>query len=128
MLIIQKSYTNKLTPTASTVIREYLMKESAISGAVAEINGRYPDIGFAVNKRSKELVYIIQGTGKIHTKYEVKEFTQGDVVFIDRGELFAWEAKPCTDSPKGKSGTGGTFTMFMVTTPTFDPKQHIITT
>lgn len=111
MLIIKKSLTNNLTPTPSTTIREYPMDEQAISGAVSKINGRYPKNGFAVNEISKELVYIIEGKGKIITKDGEREFDQGDVIFIDRGELFAWE---------------GNFTMFMTTTPKFDPIQHNI--
>ena len=111
MHIIKKSLTNNLTPMPSTTIREYLMEEESISGAVSEINGRYPEKGFAVNELSKELVYITKGKGKIITKDKEKEFDQGDVIFIDRGEPFAWK---------------GTFTMFMTTTPKFDPRQHKI--
>ena len=111
MRIIKKSLINNLTQTPSTVIQEYLMEEDAISGATAEIKGRYPEKGFAVNKISKELVYIIKGRGEIITKEKESEFGQGDVIFIDRDELFAWE---------------GNFTMFMATTPKFDPTQHVI--
>lgn len=111
MHIVPKSHTTTVT-THSTVITEYIMDEQLLSGAVADINGRYPEKGFAVNEVSKELVYIINGKGKIFTKGGVSEFDVGDVVFIDRGEQFTWE---------------GNFTMFMVTTPKFDAKQHIIT-
>ncbi len=110
MHIVRKSNIHTIN-TPSTVISEYLMDEPDISGAVAEVNGRYPEQGLASNEISKELVYIINGRGKIITRDEEKEFNQGDVVFIDRGELFAWE---------------GNFTMFMTTTPTFDSKQHKI--
>lgn len=111
MLIIKKSLTNNLTPTSSTTIHEYVMDEQIVSGAVAKINGRYPKTGFAINEVSKELAYIIKGNGKIISKDGEKEFDQGDVIFIDREELFAWE---------------GNFTMFMTTTPKFNPKQHKI--
>ncbi len=111
MLIIKKSLTNNLSPISSTTIHEYLMEEQIISGAVAEIIGRYPEKGYAVNEVSRELVYIIEGKGIIITKDQKKEFDQGDVIFIDRGESFAWEGK---------------FTMLMATTPKFYAKQHIL--
>ena len=87
------------------------MDEIAISGAVAWINGRYPVKGYAVNEVSSELVYILSGKGKIVTKDNEEIFHEGDVIFIDTQELFAWE---------------GDFTMFMTTAPKFDPKQHKI--
>ncbi len=94
-----------------TRITEYPMSEKNISGAVAEIHGRYPETGFALNKKSKELVYIMEGNGKIITEKETAEFSKGDVIYIDKNEKFAWD---------------GNFTMFMATTPAFDPKQHKI--
>lgn len=111
MTIIKHSQTNKLTPSSSTTIWEYLMDEPSISGAVSKINGHYPEKGFAVNKISKELVYILTGNGEIVTESDKTSFTPGDVIFIDKHELFAWQ---------------GNFSMFMVAAPKFDPKQHII--
>ncbi len=87
------------------------MDEQTISGAVAEINGRYPKKGFAINEVCKELVYILSGNGSIITTSGETMFTQNDVIFIDKNEQFAWK---------------GTFSMFMVTAPKFDPKQHKI--
>ena len=89
------------------------MLEEALSGAHASINGRYPKTGFAVNQISKELVYIVKGTGKIVTKTLILHFKEGDSIFIDSGEVFYWK---------------GNFEMYMVTTPKFDPKQHKILT
>ena len=111
MQIVEKSETNKVNPTPGTTIHEYFIDEPSISGATTEINGRYPEVGFAVNEVSKELVYIISGNGHIITPSNETSFEQSDVIFINKNELFAWQ---------------GTFSMFMVTTPKFDPKQHII--
>lgn len=111
MIIVQSSKTSKVQATTTATIQEFSMDEIAISGAVAWINGRYPVKGYAVNEKSKELVYIISGKGKIITKDKEEKFNQGDVIFIENQELFAWE---------------GDFTMFMTTAPKFDPKQHKI--
>ena len=111
MIIVKRSGKNIVIPTTTSIISEYLMDEPDISGAVAKINGRYPEKGFAVNEQSKELVYILSGNGIIFTQSNKQSFAPGDVVFINKNEQFAWQ---------------GTFSMFMVTTPKFDPEQHII--
>jgi len=90
-------------------LREYLLKEAAISGAVAEIKGRYPEKEFVVNEESKELVYVLSGKGKITSDHEALEFTQGDVILVQPREKYYWE---------------GNFELFVVNTPAFDPKQH----
>lgn len=89
------------------------MEEKSISGAIAEINGRYPEKGFAVNEDSKELSFVISGNGHIVTPTQKRPIHVGDLIFVDKGDLFAWEAK-------------GALTLFMATTPKFDPNQHII--
>lgn len=109
MQLVTSKQTNVLHPTKSTAIFEYLMDEEGISGSVAEIHGRYPEEGFAVNEVCKELVFIINGTGDIVTEKDNTSFVVGDSIFIDRGEKFYWQ---------------GNFTMFMATTPTFSPDQH----
>lgn len=111
MNIIPSSQTNKIQATPTTTIWEFAMEEKAISGAIAQINGRYPEKGFAVNKISKELAFIVSGQGHIVTPNQKKSSSFGDLIFLDKDESFAWE---------------GNLTIFMVTTPKFDPRQHII--
>lgn len=111
MQIVKYTETNKVSPAACTVIWEYPTMDKDISGAVAEIHGRYPEKGFAINERSKELVFVLSGNGKILTPSSQQEIDLGDVIFVDKGEKFAWS---------------GGMTIFMATAPKFDPKQHII--
>ncbi|MEK9143887.1 MAG: hypothetical protein AAB481_04670 [Patescibacteria group bacterium] len=113
MNIIPSSQTNKIQATPTTTIWEFEMEEKAISGAIAQINGRYPEKGFVVNKVSKELVFVISGNGYIITPNQKRPIRVGGLVFLDKGETYAWEAK-------------GALTLFMATTPKFDPKQHIV--
>lgn len=80
-----------------------------IDGAVITVNGRYPESGFLVNERSKELVYVTLGSGSLLSRNGSEPFAQGDVVFVDNGEEFAWD---------------GNFEGFFATTPRFDPSQH----
>ena len=111
MQIVKKSKTNNVYPSPGTTIHEYFIDELSINCATAEINGRYPESGFAMNEVSKELVYILSGKGAIVTKTGKSSFAPGDVIFIDKKEPFAWQ---------------GNFSMFMVTTPKFDSNQHKI--
>lgn len=111
MHLVTSQKVNLISPAPRVLIKEYLMPESAISGAIAEISGRYPRTGFAVNKTCKELVYIISGSGNIVTKSQAQKFAAGVSIFIDKNEAFYWQ---------------GNFTMYMVTTPTFNSKQHVL--
>lgn len=111
MTIIHPKDTHKVIASDTTTIWEYLMDEPSLSGAVAEINGRYPEKGFAANKISKELAFVISGRGTIITPKIKHTLEVGDVIFLDKGEQFAWE---------------GTFSIFMVTSPKFNSHQHKI--
>lgn len=111
MTIIQSSNANKVQASPTTTIWEFPVDDQTISGAITEINRRYPEKGFAVNKVSKELAFVISGKGYIVTLTQKRPISVGDLVFLDKGEQFAWK---------------GTLTIFMATTPKFDPKQHKI--
>ncbi|MBI4065188.1 hypothetical protein HY409_02370 [Candidatus Gottesmanbacteria bacterium] len=112
MRIVKKSETNKIIPSAGTTIHEYSIDEPSLSGAAIEVNGRYPEYGFAVNEVSKELAFVISGSGYVITTKSKHALEVGDLLFLDKGEQFAWQ---------------GNVTIFTVTTPKFDPKQHVIT-
>ncbi|KKU87745.1 hypothetical protein A3A64_02210 [Candidatus Gottesmanbacteria bacterium RIFCSPLOWO2_01_FULL_48_11] len=111
MQVVKNKETNKVSPSATTTIWEYLADSQDISGAVAQVNGRYPEKGFAVNEISKELAFVVSGNGKIVSSSGETSLDLGDVILIQPNEPFAWE---------------GNFTIFMATAPTFDPKQHKI--
>ena len=111
MQIVKHTDVRKVTPTSSATIWEYDTDDKTISGAVAQINGRYPEKGFAENG-FKELVFVISGNGYILTPNQRKEIDLGEEIFLDKHEQYAWE---------------GTMTLFMATTPKFDPKKHKIT-
>lgn len=112
MIIISSSETKKIQASNSTAIWEFLTDDRDISGAVADIKGRYPENGFALNQKSKEIAFVIAGTGHVLTPKQRRLLKVGDLIFLDAGESFAWE---------------GTLTIFIATSPAFDPKQHILT-
>ena len=104
-------YTEIRKMASSATVWEYDTKDAKISGAVAQINGRYPEKGFAVNEKSKELVFVLSGNGKVITPKGGNDIDLGDEILLDTNEKYAWE---------------GNMTIFMATTPAFDPKQHKI--
>ena len=110
MQIIKYTEIKKITPAAAATIWDYDTKDPDISGAVAQINGRYPESGFATNE-FKELVFVISGNGIIVTPAGRKDIDLGDEIFLDKNEHYAWEGK---------------ITLFMATTPKFNPKKHKI--
>ncbi len=111
MDIIRGSEKRTIRAAKTTVIHEYDTRDAFISGATAEINGRYPEKGYVVNKTHKELVYVISGQGAYLTPEGITHIAEGDVIFVDHGDVYAWE---------------GSMTFFMTTAPRFDPEQHIL--
>ncbi len=111
MQIVKYTEINKVSPSPATVIWEYPTNDKNISGAVAHINGRYPEKGFALNTKFKELVFVLSGSGFIVTPNERNEIDVGDEILLGANEKYAWD---------------GGMTLFMATTPKFDPKQHKI--
>jgi mannose-6-phosphate isomerase-like protein (cupin superfamily) len=111
MIVAKFNQTNKIKVDPATVISEYLINDKTLSSAIAEINGRYPKNGFAVNEISKELVYVLSGNGKIVTKNMEISFSVGDVILVNPQEQYYWK---------------GNFKIFMVNSPKFDPKLHKI--
>ena len=73
------------------------------------LSGRFPDEGYCVNEECKELIYVIEGNGTLNKKDEKIEFSKGDIVLIDKGELYYWDAH-CT--------------IAMPCTPAWYPEQH----
>ena len=110
MEIIRENEKRTLSPLAHVTIHEYYTHDAEISGGVAVIKGRYPERGFVINQKCKELVYVLDGSGTLIMPSGETAFAKGDVLLIDHKEKFAWD---------------GDMVLFMATTPTFDPAQHV---
>ena len=98
--------------SANCTVYEYLMTNSEINIGVAEINGRYPEQGFAFNHKCSEMGYILKGTGKLITDTKEVTLSTGDVVYIPPREKYYWE---------------GLITVIISATPAWYPEQHEIT-
>ncbi len=112
MELVKKSSASKFVGSSTTTIFEYLMNESTINGAIAVINGRYPEKGYAKNTISKELVYILEGKGVIGFPDKEIVIKKGDCLILQPNEIYYWN---------------GTMKLFMACTPAWKPEQHEIT-
>ena len=111
MQIVKSDAIRQVQEDSATTIWEYPTDDKDINGAVAHVNGRNPEKGFFVNA-FKELAFVLSGSGYVVTPKERKEIDVGDEILIGINEQYAWE---------------GNMTIFIATTPKFDPKKHKIT-
>lgn len=89
---------------------EYSFGDKDIDLGLATITGRYPENGFCVNTISKELIYVIDGSGKLYFENKSIEFSKGDAILIDNNEKYYWETEYCKVS--------------MTCTPAWSIEQH----
>jgi mannose-6-phosphate isomerase-like protein (cupin superfamily) len=109
MEFVKKSQAKKLQNTPVCLVWEYDIKDRQIDGAVAEIKGRYPDKDRVVNENSKELVFILEGRGRVVVEGRQIKLSKGDLVLI---------------SPKERYYFQGDLKLFLVNTPKWTPQQH----
>lgn len=75
---------------------------------INSINGRYPEKGYCANLECEELCYVLDGNGVICKRDDRIEFKKGDVVFINKKEVYYWE---------------GTFKLAIVCSPAWSIEQ-----
>lgn len=71
---------------------EYDFQDKDIDLCISEIKGRYPDIGYTVNRKCKELVYVLEGSGTIIFESNQVDFKEGDSILIEPNEKYYWLA------------------------------------
>lgn len=89
---------------------EYSFGDKDIDLGLATITGRYPEDGYCVNLISKELIYVLEGSGKLCFENETINFSKGDSILINNNEKYYWETEYCKVS--------------MTCTPAWNEKQH----
>ncbi len=101
MKIVKLKDANEFSNSDNCKGLEYPLNDSDINFATSQITGRYPEKGYCVNEKCKELIYVIDGKGTLNKKDEIISFEKGDVMLIEKGELYYWNANckivmPCT--------------------------------
>jgi len=74
------------------IVIEYPLGFKDIDGAVGILSGRYPEKGRATNSKCKELVYVMAGSGKLVVNDETLDLKEGDLVCIEPGEKYYFDA------------------------------------
>ena len=111
MQVLHKNESQKHANASTCIVHEYPLGDTAINGAVAELNGRYPEQERVTNTACKELAYVIKGSGKIIVEDKETVLNQGDMVLIQAGEKYYWK---------------GQMTLFLSCTPAWYPEQQWI--
>ena len=91
---------------------EYSFSDKDMDLGIATITGRYSLEGYCVNTICKELVYILDGRGKIFFEDKVIEFEKGDAIFIFPNEKYYWDSNYCIVS--------------LTCTPAWSEEQHLL--
>lgn len=65
MKVIKSTQTNFFKNSELRTAIEYPLNDKDINAVVIQLKGRYPNTGRTVNLECKELVYVINGSGKI---------------------------------------------------------------
>ncbi len=95
MQIIKKDQAMKCANSENCKLEGYAFEDKGIDIAIAEITDRYPDKGYCEHAVSKELVYVLEGEGKLHFEDKTVEFSKGDAILILNKEKYYWETKYC---------------------------------
>ena len=110
MKIIKNSEAIKGANSDKCKTIEYSFGDKDIDLGLAIITGRYPENGFCVNIVSKELIYVLEGSGKLYFEDRSIEFSKGDSILIDKNEKYYWKTEYCKVS--------------MTCTPAWCQEQH----
>ena len=114
MEIIRKDEEIKGENSSSCKTIEYSFKNKDMDLGIATITGRYPEKEneYCVNTECTELIYVLEGNGKLQFGNEEVDFFMGDTILISPNEKYAWITDYCKVS--------------MVCTPAWNNDQHKI--
>lgn len=68
MKIIKYEDSEKFERGNECTVWEYPINDKDINIGVAQINGRYPEKGYAINEKCKEIIYVISGSGVLYKR------------------------------------------------------------
>ena len=103
-------YVTKLEESKEKNLANYYLAPLYIDIGVATITGRYPESGYCVNLVSKELVYILEGSGKLYFEDHTIDFSESDAILIENNKKYYWETDYCKVS--------------MTCSPAWSPEQY----
>ena len=92
MKIVKSSDAQIIKNSDTSKLLEYSigLNNKDIDFCINTINGRYPEKGYCTNEKCKEICYILEGKGTLNKKEESINFEQGDVILIEKEEIYHW--------------------------------------
>ena len=92
MKIVKSSAAPIIKNSDTSKLLEYSigLNDKDIDFCINTISGRYPERCYCTNENCKEICYIIEGNGTFNKKDESINFEKGDVILIEKGEIYYW--------------------------------------
>lgn len=100
--MIYKSFDNtELFNKGTCKTYEYNIEDKDINYCIAEIDGRFPIEKWAINRKCKEMLHILNGSGIINVEGKEYQLKKDDVVLININEKYYFKGKmrlgiPCS--------------------------------
>lgn len=93
MKIVQSDRAKIVVNSDTSKLLEYSigLNDKDVDFCINTISGRYPEKGYCTNEKCKEICYVLEENGTINKKEEKIQFNQGDVILIDKEEVYYWD-------------------------------------
>ena len=92
-MIIKKENRVRHENSPNCIVHEYPLGDKNIDVAIAQINGRYPDKGFATNEEVNEIIYVVKGVGKVVIDGKEHKLSDGDALLIRSKQKYFFEGE-----------------------------------
>ena len=109
-MIIEKSEVVRKSNSSACTVSEYPYPSRNSSIATAQIDGRYPEKGRALNTKCEMAYYVISGEGVVHTDRGDFLISEGDLYYFETGERYWIE--------------GDSLFVVVVNAPAWTPEQY----
>lgn len=93
MKIVKKNNAKDIRNSDTSKILEYSidLNDKDIDFCINTISGRYPEKGYCTNEKCKEICFVLEGKGTLNKKDESINFGEGDIILIDKEEIYYWD-------------------------------------
>ena len=111
MKFVEKKHSVERNNSKICVVTEYPTDHAHLDFAIVSISGKYPEIGYATNLISSEIIYVQSGSGQVTVNGVTKRVCAGDVILIEPNEQFIW---------------AGDLQLHIACHPAFSAGQHVV--
>ncbi len=92
--MIYKSFSDtELFEGVTNKTYEYNIEDKDINYCIVDIDGRFPEEKWAVNRKCKEMAHILSGSGVLIVENKEYRVKKDDIVLVDKNEKYYWQGK-----------------------------------